>query len=88
MRLKALHQIHVSAVKADSIRPGEEFSISDSAGADLLKRHPDKFEQLEDIEQQEEIPEVTSEQTAEGQDGKQDESPDNKMKGKSKNKSE
>ncbi|MDF2994670.1 MAG: hypothetical protein K0R27_307 [Xanthobacteraceae bacterium] len=46
MRLKALDQMHVSAVKSDSLRPGEEFEVSDSIGADLLKRHPGKFVEL------------------------------------------
>jgi hypothetical protein len=47
MRLKALDQMHVSAVKTDSLRPGEEFEISDSAGDDLLKAHPTKFRRLD-----------------------------------------
>lgn len=47
MRLKALDQMHVSAVKTDSLRPGDEFEISDSAGADLLKAHPTKFRRLD-----------------------------------------
>jgi hypothetical protein len=40
--------MHISSVKADSIRPGEEFEMSDAAGEDLLKAHPDKFTRLDD----------------------------------------
>jgi hypothetical protein len=48
MRLKAHDTMHISSVKADSIRPGEEFETSDAAGEDLLKAHPDKFTRLDD----------------------------------------
>ena len=48
MKLKALDQLHVSAVQSDSLRPGQVFDISDAAGAELLARHPTKFEQLAD----------------------------------------
>jgi hypothetical protein len=43
MQLQALEQIHISAVQPDTIRPGQVFHISDSAGDDLLKKHPAKF---------------------------------------------
>lgn len=46
MRLKALDQISISAVKSDSLRPGEEFEVSDDVGADLLKRHPSVFTEI------------------------------------------
>ncbi len=46
MKLKALDQIHISAVKADSLRPNEEFEVSDSLGAELLKKHPGALEDL------------------------------------------
>lgn len=46
MRLKALDQVHVSAVQADSLRPGQAFDVSDAAGAELLKAHPDKFAEV------------------------------------------
>ena len=52
MRLKALDQISISAVKSDSLRPGEEFDVSDDFGADLIKRHPSLFERIaEDVEE-------------------------------------
>jgi hypothetical protein len=38
--------MHVSSVKADSLRPGEEFEMSDAAGADLLAAHPDRVERV------------------------------------------
>ncbi len=47
MQLRALEQIHISAVQADTIRPGQIFDISDSAGNDLLKKHPAKFERVD-----------------------------------------
>ena len=43
MRLRAYDTFSVSSVKADPIRPGEEFEIGDAAGADLLKAHPGMF---------------------------------------------
>lgn len=47
MQLRAIEQIHISAVQADTIRPGQTFDISDSAGNDLLKKHPTKFERAD-----------------------------------------
>ena len=47
MKMRSLDTLSVSAVKSDSLRPGEEFEISDAAGADLLKAHPTKFEVIE-----------------------------------------
>jgi hypothetical protein len=46
MRLRAHDQVHVSSVKAESLRPGEEFEVSDAAGADLIKAHPGLFEEV------------------------------------------
>lgn len=43
MKLKALNQIHISAVKADSLRPGEEFEVSEALGRELLSKHPSTF---------------------------------------------
>lgn len=48
MKMKSLDTIHVSAVKPDSLRPGEEFEISDAAGAELMKAHPSKFEVVQE----------------------------------------
>jgi len=55
MRLRAKDQIHISAVKPDALRPGEEFEISDTAGEALVKQHPTMFERL-DGEKQERVP--------------------------------
>lgn len=38
MRLKAKDQIHLSSVKADTIRPNEEFEVSGPIGKDLVSR--------------------------------------------------
>lgn len=46
MKLKALDQINVSQVKADSLRPGEEFEVGDALGAELLQRHPRTFAEV------------------------------------------
>lgn len=46
MKMKALDQIHISAVKADSLRPGEEFEVSDSLGQQLLREHPGRVTAL------------------------------------------
>jgi hypothetical protein len=43
MKLAALDQVSVSSVKADSLRPGEEFHVSDAYGEELITKHPDKF---------------------------------------------
>ena len=48
MKLKALDQISISSVQSDSLRPGQEFAVSDALGAELLEKHPGKFEQLAD----------------------------------------
>lgn len=47
MKLKALDQIHISSVKADSLKPGDEFSVSAALGDELLKKHPGKFVNLD-----------------------------------------
>jgi hypothetical protein len=46
MRLRARDQIHISSVQADSIRPGQEFEVSDAAGNELLKAHPARLERV------------------------------------------
>lgn len=40
MKLRALDQIHVSSVQADSLRPGQEFEVSETLGLQLLKTLP------------------------------------------------
>lgn len=56
MRLRAHDQINISAVKSESLRPGEEFEISDTAGAELLKAHPGLFEEIAAAEKAEPAP--------------------------------
>jgi hypothetical protein len=48
MRLAAIDQVSVTSVKADSLRPGEEFTVSDAYGEDLITKHPDKFRKVAD----------------------------------------
>lgn len=43
MKLRAYDTISITSVKADPIRPGEEFEIGDAAGEELLKAHPTQF---------------------------------------------
>lgn len=38
MQLKAKDTMHISSVKAENIRPGEKFTVSDVTGRDLIKR--------------------------------------------------
>lgn len=47
MKLRATDQISISAVKADSLRPGEEFEVSEALGSELLNRHPARFVRLD-----------------------------------------
>lgn len=44
MQLKALDQFHISSISPDSLRPGQVFDCSDALAAELLKKHPGKFE--------------------------------------------
>lgn len=47
MKLRALDQVHISSVQADSLRPGQEFEVSDDLGAKMLKSLPGRLEQVE-----------------------------------------
>lgn len=46
MKLEIIDQIHVSWVQADSLRPGDQISVTPEQGEGLLKAHPDKFKKL------------------------------------------
>ena len=46
MKLRALDQVHVSSVQADSLRPGQEFEVSDALGAQMLKSLPGRLERV------------------------------------------
>ena len=48
MKLAAIDQISVSSVKADSLRPDEEFTVSDALGEELIAKHPSKFRKISD----------------------------------------
>jgi len=50
MKLKVLDQIAVSSLQADSLRPGQEVTVSKAVADDLLKAHPSKFEIVGDEE--------------------------------------
>lgn len=45
MLLKVREQILITAVRGDVLRPGEVLEVDDAVGADLLKTHPDHFEE-------------------------------------------
>ncbi|BCJ90036.1 hypothetical protein IZ6_07710 [Terrihabitans soli] len=48
MKLKALDQIHISAVKpAEPLKKNEEFEVGDALGGELIKKHPHYFEVIE-----------------------------------------
>jgi hypothetical protein len=38
VKMKATDQLHISAVKADSLQPGEEFEVSTALADDLIAR--------------------------------------------------
>lgn len=38
MKVKVTDQLHISSVRADSIRAGETIEVSDDVGNDLVKR--------------------------------------------------
>ncbi|WP_035675065.1 hypothetical protein [Bradyrhizobium liaoningense] len=46
MRLRMTDQLHISSVSRDTLKPGQEIEVSDSLGAELLKKHPDKVERI------------------------------------------
>jgi hypothetical protein len=46
MKLRALDQVHISSVQADSLRPGQEFEVSDDLGAKMLKSLPGHLEKV------------------------------------------
>lgn len=53
MKLKVLDQIAISSVSADTLAPGREIAVSASFGKELMKLHPDKFEEVSDDEKPE-----------------------------------
>jgi hypothetical protein len=44
MQLKILDQVHLSGVRASTLAAGEIVEVSKDLGAELLEKHPDKFE--------------------------------------------
>jgi hypothetical protein len=46
MQLKILDQVHLSGVRASTLAAGETVEVSDDLAAELLKKHPDKFEAI------------------------------------------
>ena len=46
MKLRALDQVSISAVQADSLRKGQEFEVSDAYGEELLKKLPNTVERV------------------------------------------
>lgn len=48
MRLKVIDQIHISSIRPDSLRPGDEIGVTGEEGLVLLAAHPDKFERVPD----------------------------------------
>lgn len=47
MKLKALDQVSISSVQADTIRKGQTFTVSDAFGEDLLKKLPNTLVRLD-----------------------------------------
>lgn len=48
MQIKILDQVHLSSVRATTLAAGEVVEVSSDLGAELLKKHPDKFEKAEE----------------------------------------
>lgn len=48
MKLRMTDQLHISSVSKDTLTPGMEIAVSDALGAELLKKHPDKVEQIQE----------------------------------------
>ncbi|MBR0855659.1 hypothetical protein [Bradyrhizobium liaoningense] len=48
MKLRMTDQLHISSVSKDTLAPGMEIEVSDSLGNELLKKHPDKVEQIKE----------------------------------------
>jgi hypothetical protein len=71
MKLKALDQFHISSVSADTLKPGQEFHVSDSFGQELLKKHAGKFECLD-------VPEAEEATVTEDEKQKSEPAPQNK----------
>ena len=46
MKLRALDQVSISVVQADSLRKGQEFEVSDAYGEELLKKLPNTVERI------------------------------------------
>lgn len=44
MQLKILDQVHLSGVRASTLAAGELVEVSKVLGRELLEKHPDKFE--------------------------------------------
>jgi hypothetical protein len=48
MKFKVIDQIHISALSADTLRPGQEIDVADAAEARrLLKLHPTALQPAE-----------------------------------------
>lgn len=44
MQIKILDQVHLSSVRSTTLAAGEIVEVSRDLGAELLDKHPDKFE--------------------------------------------
>lgn len=51
MKLRALDQVHVSSVQADSLRPGQEFEVSDVLGEQMMKSLPGRVERVDEADE-------------------------------------
>lgn len=49
MQIKILDQVHLSGVRASTLAAGEVVEVSRDLGAELLKKHPDKFEAVGEL---------------------------------------
>lgn len=58
MQIKILDQIHLSSVRATTLSAGEIVSVSRDLGAELLEKHPDKFEAVGEADDRQGVDQV------------------------------
>lgn len=76
MKLRARDQVHVSSVRADSLRPGEEFEVGDAVGEELMQRHPGLFERLDEGAEEKAEPAPKNKAAPRGRNKTSDRAPD------------
>jgi len=66
MQIKILDQVHLSSVRASTLAAGEVVEVSRDLGAELLAKHPDKFEAVADAAGADQVDGVAADHAAGG----------------------